>query len=62
MPHVTRLRAEDAVLVLVDCQAGPLGMVRTMHETALATALASLAGRVRGNGSRLFLALMTSWL
>lgn len=40
---MTRLRAEDAMLVLVDCQAGPLGMVRTMHETALAAALASLA-------------------
>jgi len=40
---MTRLRAEDAVLVLVHCQAGPLGMVRTMQAAALAAAHASLA-------------------
>ncbi len=42
-PHVTLLPAEDALLVLVDCQPGTLGMVRTMQEAALEAALARVA-------------------
>ena len=40
---VTRLRGDDALVVLMDCQSGPLGMVRTMEQQALFSALASLA-------------------